>query len=299
MSDRRYLPGQEVCTTYGDMDNAKRLFSFGFVTLSQHGQPSVSLSDRLSLPTESFCDVTFPVVSTDPLLDFKESVIRECGCEAEDGLSSLGAVFPLTPSHPLVSQLVDGPAKSFVASAMPVLRLAALTADEFRSEALGDLCLWRTGAEAAAAEEEEDPRITGTAAHAQSSGQACTFPAAVLPGRGEEVLARLHARVSLDNDREALRLLSGQCSSRLKGIDLGCNDVEALRKASAGKGEGNGSESFAASEPRRLLCAAVRVGEAVAWHALLEACTRVRGVASPAEEQTWASWVCEQSRSTR
>lgn len=298
MSDRSYLPDQEVCTTYGDMDNAKRLFSFGFVTLCQHGQSPVSPSDRLSLPTESFCDVAFPVVPTDPLLDFKQSVIRECGREAEDGLSSLGAVFPLTPSHPLVSQLVDGPARSFVESSMPVLRLAALTADEFRSEALGDLCLWRKGAAAAAAED-EDPRITGNAAHAQRSGQTYAFPAAVLPGRGDEVLARLRARVSLNNDREALRLLSEQCYLRLKGIDLGCNDVEALREASAGKGEGNGSESFAASEPRRLLCSAVRVGEAIAWHALLEACARLCGVASPTEEQTWASWVCEQSRSTR
>ena len=296
VSDRNYLPGQEVCTTYGDMDNAKRLFSFGFVTLSQHGQRSSCFSDRLSLPTESFCDVLFPVVSTDPLLDFKESVIQECGREAEDGLSLLSAVFPLTPSHPLVSQLVDGPARSFVESAMPVPRLAALTTDEFRSEALGDLCLWRKGAAAEADCEngtERRPRIAGTAAHVQSSGQACTFPAAVLPGRGDEVLARLRARFSLDNDREALRLLSDQCCARLKGIDLCCNDVEALREASAGTGEGNGCDSFAASEPRRLLCAAVRVAEASAWHALLEACARVHGVAVPAEGQTWASWVCE------
>lgn len=302
MSDRSYFPGQEVCTTYGDMDNAKRLFSFGFVTLSQHGQRSVSPSDRLSLPTESFCDVSFPAVATDHLLDFKQSVIQECGGEAEDGLSLLGAVFPLTPSHPLVSQLVGGPARSFVESAMPVLRLAALTTEEFRSEALGDLCLWRKGA---AAEEDREngtdslPRIADTAAHVQSSGQACTFPAAVLPGRGDEVLARLRARVSLGNDREALRLLSEQCCSRLKGIGLSCNDVEALREASAGQGGGSGSNSFAASKPRRLLCAAVRVGEAVAWHALREACACVRGVAAPAEEQTWASWVCEQSRLTR
>lgn len=298
MSDRSYSPGQEVCTTYGDMDNAKRLFSFGFVTLAQHGQSSVSLSDRLSLPTESFCDVAFPVASTDRLLDFKESVIQECGREADDGL--LGAVFPLTPSRPLVSQLVDGPALSFVESAMPVLRLAALTAEEFRSEALGDLCVWRKGA---VAEEdrgngaESRPRITGIAV--QSSGQACTFPAVVVPGRGDEVLARLRARVSFDNDREALRLLSEQCCARLIEIGLTCDDVEALRKVSVGEGEGNGSDSFSASKPRRLLCAAVRVGEAIAWHALLEACGRVRGVGMYAEEQTWASWVFEQSRPTR
>lgn len=33
-ADRSYRPGQQVYTTYGDMDNAKRLFSFGFVTLT-------------------------------------------------------------------------------------------------------------------------------------------------------------------------------------------------------------------------------------------------------------------------
>ncbi|CAN0430815.1 unnamed protein product, partial [Ectocarpus sp. 13 AM-2016] len=31
VADQTYRPGEEVCTTYGDMDNAKRLFSFGFV----------------------------------------------------------------------------------------------------------------------------------------------------------------------------------------------------------------------------------------------------------------------------
>lgn len=302
MSDRRYSPGQEVCTTYGDMDNAKRLFSFGFVTLAQHGRWSASsVSDRLALPTESFCDIAFPVLATDPLLDFKESIIRECGREAEDGISSLSAVFLLTPSRPLVSQLVGDQARSFVESAMPVLRLAALTTEEFRSEALGDLCLWRTDT---AAEEDRGngtdnwPLINGVAA--RSSGQACVFPTAVLPGRGDEVLARFRARVSLSNDREALRLLSEQCCERLKGIDLNSDDVEALRKASARKRDGDGSDnSFTASKPRRLLCAAVRVGEAIAWHALLEACTRMTVVCVPAEEQTWASWVWERSRSTR
>lgn len=297
MADRSYYPGQEVCTTYGDMDNAKRLFSFGFVTLTEHGRRSASpLSDRLTLPTESFCDVAFPVVATDPLLKFKESVIRECGREAEDGLSSLGAVFPLTPSRPLVSQLVDGPARSFVESAMPVLRLAALTIEEFRSEALDDLCLWRPAEKGRENGVESRPRMTGPAV--QSSGQVNTLPAAVLPGQGEEVLARLRARVSLDNDREALHLLSEQCCERLKGINLNGDDVEALRKASAGKGDGS-DISFAASKPRRLLCSAVRVGEAIAWHSLLEACARMSGVCGPAEEQTWASWVFERSRSTR
>lgn len=44
--DRAYQIGEQVCTTYGDMDNAKRLFSFGFVTLTRLGNSVPSEATR-------------------------------------------------------------------------------------------------------------------------------------------------------------------------------------------------------------------------------------------------------------
>lgn len=132
-ADRRYLPGDEVCTTYGDMDNAKRLFSFGFVTLVCPSREPAPSADEILLPTEAFCDVTFPIHPGDSLVIFKRGVFQELGQICNGGVPTLGAVFPLTSCLPLVSQLVEGPAQSFVESAMPLLRLASLTLEELKS----------------------------------------------------------------------------------------------------------------------------------------------------------------------
>lgn len=290
MADRSYRPGQEVCTSYGDMDNAKRLFSFGFVTLTRPTQrPDSSPADTLALPTEAFCDVTFDLASADSLRAFKESVLRERG-GAEEVSSSLSAsaLFPLTPACPYVSQLVEGPARSFVESVMPVLRLVALTGEEFsREEAFGDCC-----------QPSQESMITpGFENSLEGSAVNHLVDAApvLVPGKGSRVLARLGSPFSLENEREALRLLEERCSSGLWKIGLAWRDVEALRQA---VGESNEAETFAASAPRALLCAAVRVGEAIAWHAILEACTTritdLDGCARQRHEgQTWGSWVSE------
>lgn len=289
-ADRAYAPGEEISTSYGDMDNAKRLFSFGFVTLNQPARRSQpSPTDNFPLPTEAFCDVTFGVASTDALRIFKEGVLHELGVEAEDGVSSLlnfSVALPLTTScHPFVSQLVEGPARLFVESIMPVLRLVSLVPQEFSSEelALGDLCQPRRGS----------PTNSGLD-HSFESGvfvdRADAFPV-LTAGKGNLVLERLGSRCSLENERKALRLLAELCSKKLQTIDLSLHDVEALRE---GARESNESTMFAASAPRSLLCATVRVAEAIAWYALLEACNnREEGCVTQHIQQTWASWVSE------
>lgn len=287
VADRSYRPGQEICTSYGDMDNAKRLFSFGFVTLSQPAQrPPSSAADTLPLPTEAFCDVSFDLASSDPLRSFKEGVLREHGERTGDGASpsSLSAMFPLTPRRPFVWQLVEGPARSFVEAAMPVLRLAALTPEEFAGdEAFRDSCQPRRG----------DLATTGVGSGLESGGvglRVDAFPA-LAPGDGSRVMERLAGRFSLENEREALRLLKELCLSRLRAVRPTLRDVEALRETVRESSEG---ETFAASAPRSLLCATVRVGEAIAWHALLEvSISGTEGCACQHSGQTWASWVSE------
>eukprot|EP00752_Nemacystus_decipiens_P012235 g10844.t1 len=291
VADRSYHPGQEICTTYGDMDNAKRLFSFGFVTLHQPAQRSQpSPVDQLALPTEAFCDISFDLASSgDALRSFKEGVLREHG-RTGDGASALSAVFPLTPDRPLVWQLVEGPAQAFVAAAMPVVRLVALTVEEFaREEAFWDFCQQpRRGDLAAAA-------FDKSVESGLVDGRVGTFPT-LAAGKGSRVLERLGGRLSPENEREAMRLLRERCSSRLRETRPTSRDVAALREAFK---ESNGAETFAASAPRSLLCATVRVGEAIAWHALLEVCGGGTGAAAPERsELTWASWIAESCEST-
>lgn len=284
VADRNYRPGQEICTSYGDMDNAKRLFSFGFVTLNKP-VPSV---DPLPLPTEAFCDVSFDLASSGALRSFKEGVLREHG-RTGDGPSSLSAVFPLTPSRPFVWQLVEGPARSFVEAMLPILRLIALTFEEFSGEeTFGDLCQPRRG-------DLTTTDLGGSFESGVVGHRIDAFPV-LAAGKGGRVLERLVGRFSLENEREALRLLRERCSSRLRAIRPTLRDVEALRE---GVKEANEAETFAASAPRSLLCATVRVGEAIAWHALLEACnSRAEGCASQHTGQTWDSWVSESCEST-
>lgn len=234
------------------------------------------------------------MASTDPLRIFKEGVIHELGVEAEDGVSSLlnfsVALSLTTPCHPVVSQLVEGPARLFVESIMPVVRLVALVPQEFFSQelALGDLCQPRRGSPTAAAGSD----------HSFESGVVDDRGDAFFPvlkvGKGNQVLERLGSRCSLDNDREALHLLAELCTKKLQTIDLSLHDVEALREVAR---ESNESATFAASAPRSLLCATVRVAEAIAWHALLEACNK-RGEGYPCQriEQTWTSWVSKRCR---
>lgn len=295
-----------MCTTYGDMDNAKRLFSFGFVTLTRPAKRSSCLADELSLPTEAFCDVSVDFDISDPLRSIKESVLQEHRRQADGGVATLGAVFPLSRSHPFVSQLVEGPARSFVESAMPLLRLIALTPNELTGAALGDLFECRQGSPIVAGNSckgwvVEQGSVCCDSAQVYDYGDAekkeACHPPDVFPvrleGGGIQVLARLSRRISVDNEREALCLLAQQCATRLEAIGLALRDLEALKEAAF---DGNESTTFVATEPRRLLCATVRVGEAIAWHALLEACTSVvRGpnVRERSNERTWAFWVSE------
>lgn len=263
------------------MDNAKRLFSFGFVTLNQPAQRS--FVDTLALPTEAFCDISFDLASSDALRAFKEGVLREHE-RTGDGASSLSAVLPVTP---FVWQLVEGPARAFVEAMMPILRLVALTVEEFtREKAFEDMCQPRRGDLIAGDSDrsfESDAVDLGVDAFSALAG-----------GKESRVFERLGDRFSLKNEREALRLLRESCSSHLRAIRLTSRDVEALREAAK---ETNEAETFAVSAPRSLLCATVRVGEAIAWHALLEACKTESG-ARKRSEQTWASWISESCKST-
>lgn len=287
VADRAYRRGQEISTSYGDMDNAKRLFSFGFVTLNQPAQQThLSPVNNFPLPTEAFCDIAFDMASTDALRIFKEGVLLELEREQENGVSSilnLSVVLPLMPWRPFVSQLIEGPARRYVESIMPVLRLVALAPQEFNSEelAMGDLCQQRRGSSTTSA-------LDNSVESGVVDGRLDVVPA-LTPGKGNQVLARLGSRCSSENERKALRLLTEQCSRKLQEIDLSEHDVEAFREVAT---ESNESTTFAASAPRSLLCATVRVAEAIAWHALLEACNnREEGCGYEHNKQTLTSWV--------
>eukprot|EP00903_Cladosiphon_okamuranus_P013339 g12432.t1 len=244
VANRSYRPGQEICTSYGDMDNAKRLFSFGFVTLNQPPAQH-SPADALPLPTEAFCDVSFDLASSDALRAFKEGVLREQG-RAGDCASSLSAVFPMTPGCPFVWQLVEGPARAFMEAVMPVLRLVALTVEELAREGAFEefLCEPRRGN--LTADGLDSSFESGVVEHGVDS-----FPALAV-GKGGRVLERLVDPFSLENEREALRLFRESCSGRLRAIHLTSRDLEALRETAK---ETKEAETFAVSAPRSLLCA--------------------------------------------
>ncbi|CAN0516254.1 unnamed protein product [Ectocarpus sp. 12 AP-2014] len=278
VADQTYRPGEEVCTTYGDMDNAKRLFSFGFVTLKQHAaQPSQRrlTGNMLPLPTEAFCDVELTIAATDALRVFKETVLRERRAGDDISCPNLSAMFLLTP---FVSQLVEGPARLFVESVLPVLRLVALTPEELTGgEASGDACDTRS--------------VLGTIFESRTTDTSSDRGPVLVAGKGRQVLAHLGSRLSLQNEQQALRLLAEQSRTRLGSLNLTFGDVEALRAVADDSHE---SKAFAACGPRSLLCATVRVGEGIAWYALLKACAeKMEGCTGVREEQTWASWTLE------
>lgn len=288
------------------MDNAKRLFSFGFVTLNRPEKRWSSVHDALSLPTEGLCDIFFPLDDADPLRNLKESVLRQHLGQNEDDAPRLEAVFPLTPRRPLVSQLVDGPARSFVESAMPLLRLVALTPEEFRCEVLGDDSQFRHDSQHicthdVAAHETDSVQECGwvLAEGAQTCDPPGLYPILAAEG-GVKVLARLAGSVSQENERKARHCLAGQCCSRLQEIGLNPSDAEALNVAAREGCLATQSPKFTVTCPRRLLCAAVRVGEAIASYALLEAiaCDIDSIVDIGSEGNTWVSWVLENCRST-
>lgn len=296
-ADRGYRPGQEVCTSYGDaMDNAKRLFSFGFVSLSG---PCSLYGEKIRLPNEAFCDVEFLVDPSDPLRTLKEDALRRF-LGTEDGILHVGAVFRFEPCRQHISQIVDGIANSFVGSILPILRFAALTSHDLMrfdvADLLGGSC------ECVA----DDLTVRGAVNHGHmlldSSGMDCVsarLPAdvvsALVPRDMDKVFLCLKCSVSQENERNAMGLLSEQCLKRLNGIGLHLRDLEALREAAD---HGHDSEKITVSKPRCLLVAAVRVGEAMAWHALLEAVKkRKRPDATTIEGgETWVSWISEQCR---
>lgn len=284
-ADRGYRPGEEVCASYGDaMDNAKRLFSFGFVSLSE---PCCSRSGgKIRLPNEAFCDVEFPIDASDPLRTFKEDVLRRF-LGTEDDILHVGAVFCLEPCRPHISQIVNGLANLFLGSILPLLRLAALTSHDLMRPNVAEFSI-------------DDLTVGGVVNHDRmlldSSGMGTGLaPLMLVPRYMEEVLLCLKCPVSQENERNALRLLSDQCLKRLDAIGLRSEDFEALREAAD---QGHDSEKITVSKPRCLLVAAVRVGEAMAWHALLEAANKRKRLDATIIEggETWASWISEQSR---
>ncbi|CAM9109403.1 unnamed protein product [Hapterophycus canaliculatus] len=289
VADRSYRPGQEIFTSYGaDMDNAKRLFSFGFVTLHlPTGRPQ-SLTDAVfPFPTEAFCDVCLTVSSADVLHTLKLEILQEFERRNGDGGSSRrrSAVFPLAPYCQSFSELVEGPVGSFVESILPALRLGTMTPEQFYRGVA------HYSQDVPAAPNSDSDRNGKRMFDCRGD-----VISRHLPENISDILKRLEGSVSPGNDRKALRLLQKQCSARLSAINLSLGDLDALKKA---VGESSEAGTFAASEPRSLLTATVRVGEAMAWHALLVACTDRMGACVGVREDkalcTWISELCVRS----
>lgn len=268
------------------MDNAKRLFSFGFVTLQGPARSSHTEAP-FPLPTEAFCDVSFSVPSTDKLCNLKEGILQELERRAGDGGSSRkrSAVFALTPCSQSVLQLVEGPVLSFLESILPALRLVAMTPEQFdREVAFGGLYN-RVRSSASAPKSDPDRFVRGV-----RDDQVIAFRGLEAQESGQ-ITERLERSLSPENEREALRLLEEQCSARLRAIGLTLNDIDCLKRA---VDESSQAGTFVVSEPRSLLAATVRVGEAIAWAALLEACTdRMDGRVSIREGTIWGAWISE------
>lgn len=140
-------------------------------------------------------------------------------------------------------------------------------------------------------------RLSGANLEETYHPQGALSAPALVSERGAEVLARLGSPISLKNEKEARRLLSEQCSCRLQDIGLNSSDLDALKKASS---KSKGLNTLVATEPRSLLCATVRVGEAIAWYAVLEAFDAMESSSGGGfgREHTWTSWVSLRCTST-
>lgn len=353
-ADRAYRLGEQVWTSYGSMDNAKRLFSFGFVTLTlsttprrspnaaersticeksgadkrssaKHAsnstcRPSTSIGgstvydEPLFVPTEAYCDIALPVRRDDPLCRLKTKALQVFSRKRGDyDIGYICAVFRLNRiSHgpSFLQRFVHQHARPFLESALPLLRLVTLTPEDMMDSDMADIC--RVGKFSA-----KPSQVTGSySVCSQSSVEpGCNFsnrPIAdvnehvppeiveshcvsevesrVLPRTAErnekissQLLARLEHPISADNERRAVRLLQEQCSDHLKAIGLDFSDVDALvrvaREVDQGRGGGgDDGHEMAVTQPRRVLCAAVRVAETIGWGAMLHACGQGDGV---------------------
>lgn len=283
-TDRSYKAGQQLCTSYGQMDNAKRLFSFGFVTLtimsnSPPDQPPAAL------PTEAYCDVVLPLQTADHLYPFKAHVLQTKFGKRK-GTFQLSAVFRLSPGPPSVRELVDGQARLFVESSMPLLRLMALSNEDLklgdlRGAADGFVCPPRAHAfeiheEVAESTTREDRSLKLEATVEQDHATT-------------ELLRRLQRPVSDTNEERALDILTEECESALRKIKLCTQDVALLERV-ARQSKSRASSAVSGMQSRPVLSATVRVAESIAWLAILEAGCRVRR--SP--PKTWVSDSCSE-----
>lgn len=293
-SDREYRAGQQFCASYGQMDNAKRLFSFGFVTVSLPAATRACPPEALALPTEAYCDVRFLVSAKDPLHALKTAVFESKVTEKRGGIPHLTAIFCLGPRRPPVKELVEGPVRSFVDTAMPLLRVAALRPEDLDSGVLELAGVWRVrdsfvpGGKRLAdpellgdwsttwvsMENEAFGRGRGSASCLGKAGErAEELTASDRPGLSEQEATRLLQEMrqpsSEEHEDRSLRFLVDQCEENLSKIRLSARDIARLR-AGGETAWGHAAGTFSVSRPSSALCAIVRVAEAMAWLALLE-----------------------------
>lgn len=270
--------------------------------------PSIS-DGRLSLPTEAYCDVELPVLSDDPLRSLKMKVLKEFSNKSgDDNMGNLSAVFRLDRiSHrPLfMKHLIDEYAWPFMESALPLLRLATLTPEDMLGDNLVDFSPFGGLSHKHPPDDEcctagsrgvsQDCDAQGSVAKSSEFSGRKHADVGTPPGIGTvsrfedeneammpaRLLVRLKRPVSSHNERRALRFLEVQCSDRLRAIGLDASDVRALVEVSGevelgggGLNPNGGYETFAVTRPRSVLCATVRVAEAIAWGSLLFTCGR-------------------------
>lgn len=270
--------------------------------------------ERLFVPTEAYCDIALPVHPDDPLCSLKTEVLhffsKKCG---DHDMGYICAVFPLDRiSHgpSFLERIVHQHARPFLESVLPLLRLVTLTLEDVMDSDLADVC--RIGK--LSAEPSRDTESNSICSQA-SVERRCEFPNRPTADVNEDVmpeivethcvpeialrppsitkegnekmssrlLARLERPVSDDSERRAVRLLREQCSDHLEAIGINFPDIDALMRVGREgderrRGGGEGGYEMAFTQPRRVLCAAVRVAEAIGWGAMLHACGRDDGV---------------------
>ncbi|CAM9931585.1 unnamed protein product [Discosporangium mesarthrocarpum] len=320
-TDRVYHPYQQVFTSYGDMDNVKRLFSFGYVMLTLPPKGGVKVEEdgggsasrqrekardlivapshvhKMALPLDATCEVSLPLLPSDPLVAAKSNAL-DLGGITGDGHKEgkarvMTACFDLAHRPPLEA-LVAGPGGVFVEALMPILRVLVLKPEDFAVDglrALVNVSESRTGG-----------RGRGTGEEASMKGMAMPtvhkLPAFMgglhLVGKDQAkmLLTLLQRPVSEELELRALSFLSAQCREKLQSLHLSPGDLVELESVETrGKDE---QSVLSVTRPRSLLCATARVGEAIAWKVILEAClqheTRTNVETLALEELVW--WVC-------
>ncbi|CAM9300969.1 unnamed protein product [Choristocarpus tenellus] len=306
-TDRRYSTDQQVFTTYGDMDNAKRLFSFGYVVLTLPPEPfwggsnvgwyGLRADEAMALPVDATCEVSLSLSNSDPLFALKEEVLSLPVMSAYQGGVSTAS---LDLRHrPLPSVLVEGPADALIEAVLPFLCLIALESSDLEYVVGGE---WGQGGDLGSTDglrstrskrsevESSREELKGDRRKSECSG----CERRVLERRASSPEKGLAAKVALmclskinpvqgeeqlpsnKVELKALQIFYTLCYEELQGLKLSSSDMSALLElARTEKGSDQGA--ICLTHPRRLLCVTIRVGEAIAWSVLLEACTRRQG----------------------